>query len=404
MRLGRVSAALAVALSLASFGVARANPEIGSPLLGGFCSSGGAITGTGASFAKNANQQVFIPAYQAACSKGSVTYNSTGSGAGKTGILNRTVAWGGSDEPLGPDEWSIDSADAAGLQGRVSPIHHIPLAVGAVTISYNLASCGIGQEQLNFRSPVASAIFAGVVTSWSDPLLVADNPALSACNKSIKLAVRSDVSGTTYAFKDYLSKRNPFWRAYMKDVDFSAAGGPKQIQNTAWPAQDAFGAQLLRGNGNGGVAAAVKNNDGAIGYVELSTAKANGLTWGKVDGPHLQFMRPDTGRSANCDEAATGAAFPPSTLSSGWDLASITDSANPTAYPICTITFALVYNNLKSAYGGGFSAAQAQTLADYLGTALSAPVQASLANFGYAPLSTALVTIARAGVASLNYN
>lgn len=386
-----VAAAVVIAIALAGSG-AGADPLIGSPLVGEYCTKGSAITGTGATFANNAHQLVFIPAYAADCGKGTVTYTSTGSGAGKTAFMNHTHAFGMSDEPLSTDEIVIGSADANGLQGRVSPAHHIPLAIGAVTVSYNLTSCGIGQEQLSLRSPSISAIFTGAVTRWNDPLLAVENPKLSTCSKAIKLAVRSDGSGTTYVFKDYLSKRNPHWNVW------------KQNQlNTQWPSQDLGLNVPMRGTGNGGVAALIKNTDGAIGYVEYSTAKRNLLTWAKVDNAIGQFTEPEKGAAANCQDSAIGATHPVSSMSPGWDAVSITDGVHPTGYAICSFTYALVYNNLKSAFGGAMSATQAQTLVDYLGLALEDGPQSALDAAGYAHLPPTLQAIGRAGLATIAY-
>lgn len=397
----------ALAFPLAFGNVALAeepDSPIGAPLIGtgAFCTQGAAITGTGATFANNAHQTVFIPEYVADCGKGSVTYTSTGSGAGKFATIERTHDFGMSDEPLSTDELVCATLDlgfsapangtckASPSKNRVSPLHTIPLALGAITVPYNLGTICAGQPQLNFRSPVLGAIFSGLVTKWNDPLLVQDNPTLAGCNRAIKIAVRQDGSGTTYAFKDYLSKRNPQFQVY------------KQNQlNTAWPAQDLGLNTPLRGNGNGGVADQVKNNPGAIGYVELSTARSKGLVWGKADGPHAQFLAPDQGAAANCDEAATGATHPLSTLSPGWDVVSITDTPNPTAYPICTFTYAFVYNNLKSAFGTAFNAKKAQTLADYLLIALDADTQAKLNTKGYGKLPDSMRTVAMLGVATI---
>jgi len=371
-------------------GVSQAAPEVGSPLVGAFCGKGAPIVGTGSSFVNNAMVGVFIPAYTAECGKGSITYTATGSGVGKSSILSRSVAWGGTDEPLGLDEWAMDAADGAAVAGRVSPIHQIPIAVGAVTVSYNLASCGIAGEALQLASPQISAMFTGAITKWNDPLLTATNANLASCNKAIKLAVRSDGSGTTFAFKDYLSKRNPQWNAY-KNANL----------NTAWPAEDLGLNKPIRASGNGGVASAIKANDGAVGYVELSTAKKNSLTWAKVDGLNTQYNSPAAGRGANCQGAASAAVFPPSTLLPGWDSVTITDSPVPGTYAICTFTWALVYNDLGTAYGAAMSAAQQQTLVDFLGLAVSDAVQAKLNAAGYDALPTTAMQIARLGIATL---
>lgn len=383
----------------------------GAPLVGTgvFCSATSPISGTGATFANNAHQTVFIPEYNADCASGSgnVTYTSTGSGAGKFAAVEHSHWFGMSDEPLSTDEIACATLDlgmtapANGTceflpqQARVSPIHQIPLALGAITVSYNVAfpGCTFGQKALKFRSEVVASIYTGLITRWNDPLLTVDNPGLAAaaCNKQIKPVARQDGSGTTYAFKDFLSKRNPQFQVY------------KQNQlNTAWPVQDTGLNVLLRGNGNGGVADQVKNNLGGIGYVELSTAKSKGLTFGTVDGPHRQFLAPDNGAAANCDLAATGATHPPSTLSPGWDLVSITDTPNPLAYPVCTFTYGLVYNNLRSAFGSAFNMSKARTLVDYLLVALDDDTQGKLNGKGYGRMPASFIAVAQAGVATIN--
>lgn len=399
----RIAAVLVIFLAAGGLGAlapsAQAEPGTpGSPLVGPYCSAGSSIAGTGATFANNAHQVVFIPTYNQRCGKGSVSYSSTGSGAGKAAAINHTHAFGMSDEPLSFDEQLLGTADLGNNptnpnpRGRVSPLHHIPLALGAVTVSYNLSTCGIGQEQLNLRSPQVAAMYTGLITRWNDPLLTAENPKLATCNKQIRPAARSDGSGTTYAFKDYLSKRNPLFNVY-KANDL----------NTAWPAEDLGTNHILRGKGNSGVAAVVKSTDGAVGYVELSTAQGAGLTWAKVDGASGVFNSPSNGKAANCDLAALGATHPPSSLSPGWEAVSITDTPNPVAYAICTFTYALVYNNLRTAFGGSMSQAQAQTLVDYLAVGVDDAAQNKLPDAGYAKLPPNMQAIALAGLASIAY-
>jgi phosphate transport system substrate-binding protein len=394
MRLRKIAGALALC-ALVAGGTAHAKPEMGSPLVGTFCSAGGAIIGTGSTLVNNAMSNVFIPAYNTECGKGTIAYTATGSAAGKAAILNRTAAWGGSDDPLGVDEWVSDMADASGAAGRVSPIHHIPLAIAAVTVDVNLASCGItASNVLKLTSTNIAEIYMGLITKWNDAAITGNNAQLSSCNKAIKLVARGDGSGSTYALKDYLSKRMPApWNAYKQPA-----------LNTAWPAEDLGLASVTRGTGGGGVAAAVKANDGAIGYVDLATAKKNLLTWAKVDSLSTEFNAPNAGAGANCTAAASGAVFPPSTLLPGWDALTMTDTPVSGVYGICTFTYALVYNDLHSAYGASMSTAQAQTLVDFMGLAVSSPVQAKLNAAGYDALPDTLLQIARVGVATINLN
>lgn len=398
MSVRALTGAVAASVALTGAPTASAEPTVGSPLVGDFCSAGAPIVGEGASFAKNAHELVFKPAYAAECGAGSITYLPNGSGAGKSAALNRTAGFAGSDEPLSLDELMIDTADQGESgSGRVSPLHHIPIATGAVTVAVNLGQCGVGQEQLNLRGPVIGAMYTGLIRNWNDPLVVADNPTMAACNLPVQLAARSDGSGTTYAFKDFLSKRFPVFQVYKQND-----------QNTVWPAEELGLATVARGNKNSGVAAVVAATPGAIGYVDLSTALQAGLTMAKVDGPHGQFVSARTNaaptpNAANCEFAALGATHPVSTLSPGWDAVSITDSPNPLAYPVCTFTYALLYNNLKSA-GVAANQAQAQTIVDYLGVAVSAQGQQLLPNYGYARLPANLQLLAQVGLATVTNN
>lgn len=407
MRFDRLGALAAMAAFASVLVPAAGHAE--SALTGALCSASGSITGVGASFAQNAHDKVFRPAYAAACTVpvSTVAYLGGGSGAGKTGFMGHTHMITGSDEPLSLDEQFTGTADAVGLQGRVSPAHHIPIALGSITVAVNLTHCGIGtsngaQLNLQLRSQVIGSIFSGLITDWGDDLIALDNPSLetklNTCGP-VKPAVRSDGSGTTYAFKDFLSKRNPQFQVY------------KQNQlNTAWPAED-LGRSILRGPGNDGVAGVVDTVPGAIGYVELSEAirtraPAPGKTahtpidFAYVDSPLGEWISPRDGASANCAAAAVGMTHPASTLLPGWDAVSITDAAAPGAYPICTLTYLLVYNNLASAFPSATDA-QIQTVSDYLSVALQDGTQGSLAANGYAPLPLSALTVARLGVTSL---
>jgi phosphate transport system substrate-binding protein len=379
------------------------DPIVGSPLVSGsLCSGAGTpITGSGASFAANAYNQVFIPAYAARCG-GSASYTGGGSGKGRRDFINRVNDWGQTDEPLTLDEYACATGDLGWNAGTPSAcaatpglrpgggVHQIPVAVGAVTVSYNLPCAS---SQLNLHSEQIALIFSGVIKDWSDPLLLsaADNPGLAGCSGPITLAVRSDVSGTTYVFKDYLSKRNPQFMAYKQSA-----------LNTQWPAEDSgLNPSVVRGIGNGGVAAQVSSHPGSIGYVELSSAASNGLTWAKVDGPSGFTVAPDNGTAANCDLAAIGAATPPTTLYPDWSNVSITDTANPLAYPICSLTYALIYDNQHLAYNGAHDGGKARAVVDLLGIALTNDAQAALGAFHYSALPISILQISRLGLATV---
>ncbi|GAC1415701.1 MAG: phosphate ABC transporter substrate-binding protein PstS [Actinomycetota bacterium] len=382
---------------------AASDSPLGAPLTGSgqFCSApaGSSIVGVGASFANNAHQKVFVPSFASSCAKEPVTYTAGGSGKGIAAFINRTSYLTGSDDPLGIDQTACADLDlgyasnacGADPKTRIDAMQTIPIALGAVTASYNLSNCGItANEAVKLRSPVLAAIYSGLVKTWNDPLIVADNAHLANCAKDIKLIVRSDVSGTTFAWKDYLSKRNPQFAAYKQNA-----------KNLDWPLLDLGLGTVTRGNGNGGVATLVKKTPGALGYVELSATKAAGNNFALIDGPHAQFVSADTGKTANCELAGQGATLPPSTLSPGWDTLSITDTPNPLAYPACTFTYILAHNNLKDAFGAAYKPASGRVFVDYLLNSLSAATQRKLADNFYAPLPENVRLEALLGVASI---
>jgi phosphate transport system substrate-binding protein len=366
----------------------------------------GSVPGTGASFAGNAHNNVFRPAYRAACNismaNDPVSYASTGSGAGKTAFITHSNLIAGSDEPLSIDEQANGMLDTVGLQGRVSPAHHLPIALGAITVAANLTHCGIGSSNgsllpLKLRSQVIGSIYSGLISDWGDDLIAVDNPNLDLSNCGpIKLAARLDASGTTYAFKDFLSKRNPQFQVF------------KQNQlNQTWPAES-LGVTILRGQSNQGVAAIVDTVPGSIGYVELSealrtrtgTGAHTPIDYVQVDNPLGEWISPKAGSGANCSQASLGMTHPASTLSVGWDAVSITDAATPGAYPICTLTYLLMYNNLGSAFPSATDP-QIQTVIDYAAVALLDSTQGALNGAGYARLPETVLTVARNGVATL---
>ncbi|MHB8510603.1 MAG: substrate-binding domain-containing protein [Actinomycetota bacterium] len=378
---------------------------LGAPLVGSgkFCSApGGSIVGDGASFQKLAHLKVFIPAFYAACPSESVTYTAGGSGVGIGSYINRDHYLTASDDPLSTDLIVCADADLGATanscnennagRGHVDAGQIIPLMLGAVTASYNLSGCHTGNagNLLQLRSPVIAKMYDGIITKWNDTLLTVDNPGLSSCSLPVRLIARSDVSGTTFAFKDYLSHRNPEFMVFKQ-----------QQENLAWPIETlGLGSIYARGNGNGGVSSLVYSTPGAIGYVDLATTKATGNTFAWVDGPHGQFENPDAGTSANCALAGAEATLPPSTFAPGWDQVSIADSPNPLTYPACTFTYGLVHTALPHAFSP-YSQRSGRVLVDYLLTALSQSVQNQLGSQYYAPLPANVQAEALAGVAAI---
>jgi phosphate transport system substrate-binding protein len=388
MRLSRrvlaAAAVLGTVSSFAGFVPAQATDlGLGSPLVGGGACSGSSIAGTGSSFQNNAIQN-WIATFP--CGP-KVTYTKPGSGAGLAAFAARTTDFGGTDLPLRVDAQLVDTA---GGGTNASLVNTIPVAVGAVTVPVNLAACGIGSEQITLSSTDLSNIFSGLVTNWSDPLLSTTNANLAGCNLAIRLVVRDAVSGTTFIFKDYLSKRNPVWFAFKQPEE-----------NTSWPAGVSGLNPPITAAGNGGVLNTVLATSGAIGYADLSDAKAKGAAWALVgDGPVAQSPMAGDG-SSNCALAAQAGAVPLSTLLPGWDTVSITDT--PGSYGACGFTYDLLYNEVGSAYQGvgNVDTGRARTLADFFGYVLSDAGQSQLAALGYAPLPVNVQIEAQLGLVSL---
>src|SRR5690242_2006484 len=218
------------------------------------------LTGAGATF-PNIIYQNWMLTYNQANPGVQLNYQSIGSGGGIRQFSDKTVDFGASDAPM------TDSAIAA-IQGNVL---HVPTVLGAVVLMYNLP--GVAQ-QLKFTPALISDIFLGKLTKWNDARIAAVNPGLGLPDVDILVVHRSDGSGTTFIFTDYLSKVSPEWKDKVgKGVSVN------------WPTG-------LGGRGNEGVAATVNQTPGAIGYVELAYARSNRLPYGQLQNSAGKFMNP----------------------------------------------------------------------------------------------------------------
>ena len=275
------------------------------------------LTGAGASFPFPLYSKMFAE-YKTANGV-DVNYQSVGSGAGQKAITERTVDFAASDNPMSDD--SMKAAPAKLL--------HIPTAIGAVVPAYNLPGV---TAPLKFTGAVLADIYLGKIKTWNDKAIAALNPGVTIPPLPITVARRSDGSGTTYVFSDYLSKVSTEWK--------SKVGVGNSLQ---WPV--GTGAK-----GNDGVAGVVKSTPGAIGYVELVYAKQNKLPYGSVQNRAGKFIVADNGPAAL---AAKGVVIPADTR------VSLTNSANADAYPIASFTYVIFYQDQKY---GSRTQAQAQQL------------------------------------------
>jgi phosphate transport system substrate-binding protein len=244
-----------------------------------------------------------------------INYQSIGSGGGIKQVTEGTVDFGASDGPMN-DEQLKAFQDKHGL-----PILHFPTVLGADVPTYNIA--GVSGE-LNFTPEAIAAIFLGKVTKWNDPLIAGANKGVNLPGSEIVVVHRSDGSGTSYIWTDYLSKVSEEWK--------SKVGKGTSVN---WPVG-------LGGKGNEGVAGLVKQTPNALGYVELIYAIQNQMPYGKVKNSSGGFIKADL---ASVTAAAAGAA---KSMPDDFRV-SITDAPGKTAYPISSFTWLLIPSKFSDA-------------------------------------------------------
>jgi len=288
-----------------------------------------------------------------------VNYQSIGSGGGILQLTNKTVDFGGSDAPL-----NADQAKKIGV-----PVLHIPMASGAVVVTYNLPGV---TAPLNLTGKDLADIYLGKVTKWNSPEIAATNKGVKLPDMPIVVIHRSDGSGTSFIFTDYLTKVNPDWAAKV---------GKASAVN--WPAG-------LGGKGNEGVAGLVKQTPGAIGYNELAYAIQNKMDYANVANKTGKFIKPTLATT---------------TLSSNVELpanaeVSLTNTDNAGGYPITSFTWALIYQEQKY---GDRSKERATMLLKLLWWNIHQG-QKNCEPLNYAPLSKSAVKVAEKILKSATYD
>jgi phosphate transport system substrate-binding protein len=268
-------------------------------------------------------------------------YQSIGSGGGIKQITEKVVDFGASDAPLTDEQLT----KAPGLV-------HVPTVMGAVVVTYNLQ----GVPALKLTPDALAGIFLGKVQKWNDPAIAAVNAGVKLPDSAIAVVHRSDGSGTSAIFTDYLSKVSAEWQ--------SKVGHATSVK---WPVG-------LGGKGNEGVTGLVKQTPGAIGYVELAYAKQNKLPVSSLKNHDGAFVEPSI---ASTSAAAAGVEMPADFR------VSITDARGKTAYPIASFTYILVYKDQKDA-------AKGEALVKFLWWATH-DGQKSAPALDYAPLPDAVV-------------
>ena len=276
-----------------------------------------------------------------------VNYQSIGSGGGIRQLSNETVFFGASDGPMNDEQ----------LKAAPGPILHFPTVLGGVVPVYNIPGVA---GTLRFSGKLLADIILGKVTKWNDAAITALNPGVKLPATDITVCHRSDGSGTTYIFVDYLSKVSP---------EFKQKVGVNTSVN--WPVG-------VGGKGNEGVAGLVKQMPGSIGYVELIYAIQNKISFGSVQSHDGEFLQ------ASLESVTTAAAGASKAMPADFRV-SITDAPGKGAYPISSFTWMLFYEKPKDK-------ARAKIMVDFMKWALT-DGQRYCQELGYAPLPKEVVAL-----------
>jgi phosphate transport system substrate-binding protein len=274
-----------------------------------------------------------------------INYQSIGSGGGIRQVLAGTVDFGASDGPMTDEQ----------LAQSKTKILHIPTVLGAVVPAYNIP--GVTGE-VKFTPQALADIFLGKITSWNDKAITSANPGMNFPNQDIIVLHRSDGSGTTYIFTDYLSKISPDWQS-----------GPSKGTSVKWP-------KGLGGKGNEGVAGMIRQMPGSIGYIELIYAVQNKIPYGTMQNSAGDFVKASL---ASVTAAAASAPKMPADFR-----VSITNAPGKDAYPISSFTWLLIPSQSKDA-------AKGKIIADFLNWMVN-DGQKMTADLTYAPLPDSVVS------------
>jgi phosphate transport system substrate-binding protein len=311
---------------------------------GTMAASAETINAAGATFPAPIYQKWFEE-FHKAHSDIQINYQAIGSGGGKRQLMEGTVDFGASDSPMTDEELS---------KVTKSKVLHFPTVLGGIVPTYNVP----GAQSMNFSGPTLAGIYLGTIKKWNDPALKKDNPSANLPNEDITVVHRSDGSGTSFVFTDYLAKVSPEWKSKV-GVNTSVA----------WPVG-------LGGKGNEGVAGLVKQTPNSIGYVELTYAAQNKMEYGSVKNAAGSFIKAD---AASVTDAAAGAA---KDIPADFRV-SITNAPGKNAYPISTFTWLLIPDKIADA-------TKKKSIVDFLQWMLTTG-QGDAQGLSYAPLPKSIV-------------
>jgi phosphate transport system substrate-binding protein len=296
-----------------------------------------------------------------------VNYQSIGSGGGISALNAKTVDFGASDAPL-------SATEAANITNAL----HIPETIGAVTIAYNIPGVPSG---LQLTGQVIADIFQGKITKWNDNAIQSLNTGVSLPDKTINTVHRSDGSGTTFVFTNYLSQSSASWN--------TSIGAAKSV---SWP-------NGVGSSGNTGVASTVNGTSYSIGYVELAYTLENNMTVAAVQNPSGHYILPTLASTTAAAQAGGASGLPAGSAS--WTKVNLLNTNAQDAYPIVTFTYIIVYNDLNVI--PGMTQEKATALVQFIwyivhdGQDLAPSLQ-------YAPLPSNVVQIDETSIASITFN
>jgi phosphate transport system substrate-binding protein len=315
----------------------------GVAFLVGAVSAQSQINGAGATF-PNPIYSKWFAEYNKLNPKVQINYQPIGSGGGIRQLTNQTVFFGATDGPMTPEQ----------MQQAPGKVLHLPTVLGAVVPVYNLSGVG----ELRFNGALLADIYLGKITKWDHPAIAKLNAGVKLPSTDITVVHRSDGSGTSYIWADFLAKVSPEW---LKKVGVATS--------VNWPAG-------VGGKGNEGVAGLVQQTPGSIGYVELIYALQNKIAYGSVQNTDGEFVRA-TIQAVTAAAAAAVKAMPKDFR------VSITNAPGKGVYPISSFTWLLLYENPKDK-------AQSRMMVDFVKWALT-DGQKFAADLGYAPLPPEVV-------------
>jgi phosphate transport system substrate-binding protein len=309
----QVGRAVLVGVAGAVFAAACGSADTGSASPAPVDVGSGSLTGAGATFPAPFYQKAFFD-YSAKYPQVTVNYQSVGSGAGISQFQKGTVDFGASDVPMG-------DADIAKVPGGASALVQVPTTLGVISIAYNLS----GVTKLQLDGPTLANIFLGHITKWNDPAITGLNSGVTLPSSAIQVVHRSDGSGTSYHFTDYLSKVSDEWKTKV--------GVAKSVK---WPAG-------IGQSGNQGVAQGITSTAGAIGYVELAYVVQTGMTQASIKNQAGNFVQASVAGATAA--AAQNTSVSPTNFS-------ITNGPGADTYPIAGFSWVILPTSVTDAAKG----------------------------------------------------